>query len=216
MDDVPGSVETGTLETAGNGATSEELCAKAHSESSEPVGVVETDPALLLESLARAEATAQEASEQLLRTRADFENFRRRSRQEAERVAEAATERMAGALLPVVDNLERALEAGRSHGCDPGVLEGIRMVMAQLLGALEREEVRPISVSPGVAFDPRIHEAVATVEAGEHADNTVVEEFQRGYFFKSRILRPSMVKVARKKVTEGEGQEPGERQTTPL
>lgn len=138
---------------------------------------------------------AAKLRERLARLQADFENARKRSLKEQQEFREYAVFDTAKDLLPIVDNLERALQ---TSPCDSADLRtGVELTRKQLLDALFKIGVRPIHAI-GERFDPRIHHAVATVDTDLVEDQTVVGELQCGYFFKDRLLRPAMVTVARK------------------
>ena len=147
---------------------------------------------------ARAEADAarrraDEALDQLRRLQADFTNYRRRMLEEQGRWRQEAEAELARSLLPVVDNLERALAAAGDDGHP--LAQGVAMVHRQFLEVLRQAGVEPIEAQ-GQPFDPYRHEAVARVETDAHPDGTVIEVFQRGYLYRGRTLRPAMVKVA--------------------
>ena len=146
-----------------------------------------------LDPLETLQAEAQELKDQLLRGRAEFENFRKRTAREVERIRKTATESVIHDLLPVLDNLELALE----HAEDAGgpIADGVKMVLTQMLGVLERNGLEPIEAL-GRPFDPKIHEAVSQIESAEVPKNNVAQEFQRGYTLGGQILRPSKVVVS--------------------
>lgn len=147
-------------------------------------------------SLDRLEQEKVELVDRALRLQADFENFRRRTREEAARVADQASEKILLELLPVLDNLERAVAFGVGSEGEGSLLSGVKMVLRQLQDLLAKWEVRPIP-AVGESFDPTRHEAIMQVEASEdYPSGTVVEELQKGYMFKGKVLRPSLVKVA--------------------
>lgn len=132
-------------------------------------------------------------SQQLLRAHADFDNFRKRTRQEKEDLQKFATKRVLEDLLPVLDNFERALPA--LSGTTPEVRQGIEMVHRQLAGVLEGNGV--VTMDPvGQPFDPKVHEAVMQAPAEGSEPGTVLEVLQRGYTLHDKVLRPAMVKVA--------------------
>lgn len=138
---------------------------------------------------------ADEARERLLRLRADFENLKKRVEREREEHSRHATASLVARLLPVVDNLDRAIDAARhGRGNVASLLDGVALVQRQLLDELRREGLRAVD-SLGRVFDPEIHEAVATDGDSVFPANTVVEELQRGYFFEDRLLRPALVRV---------------------
>lgn len=142
-----------------------------------------------------AEKTALE--DQHLRLRAEFENFRRRTRQEADELRKRAAQDLVEALLPVIDNLERAtLSTEAAEGVPESFVSGIEMIYKQFLSELEKVGLQKIE-AVGTPFDPGLHEAVLHEETEEHPDGHVMEELRRGYIFADRVIRPSMVKVAK-------------------
>lgn len=165
----------------------------------------------LEEELARARAELERLSNQLLRLQADFDNHRRRTRQESERAAEQAVERLARRLLPVVDSLERAIRAlPDSVPADPeqwsGLAAGVRMVHQELLRALEAEGIHRIAADREI-FDPAVHQVVEQVAVDEAADDgRVVAELQAGYLLRGRVLRPSLVRVGVYRPPAGAGE----------
>ena len=127
-----------------------------------------------------------------LRTLADFDNFRKRSDREKEEARRYALLEPMRDILPVIDNLERALA---SKGRLEDLKEGVELILKQMKALLERFAVLTVPAL-GEAFDPTVHEAVMREEAEEIAEPTVVEEFQKGYLLHDRLIRPAMVKVA--------------------
>lgn len=137
---------------------------------------------------------AEEYLQLLQRVQADFDNFRRRTIQEREDMSKYCSARLATNLLPILDNFERALAAS---GDDiKQFMEGMQLIYRQLRDTLEREGIKAIECM-GTEFDPNFHEAVMQAPSEEHPDNTVIEEFQKGYLLLDRVLRPAMVKVAK-------------------
>lgn len=147
----------------------------------------------LRERLAAVEKEKTDNYERLLRTAADLDNFRKRSRKEQEDARLKAREDVLKEILPGIDNLERALAVATS--ADP-VVDGVRMVLKQFHTALERFDVKAFE-AVGQAFDPTRHEAISQVETAEQPPGTVVTELQRGYMNGPRLLRPAMVTVAK-------------------
>lgn len=139
-----------------------------------------------------------ELRDRLLRVHADFDNYRKRVNKEKEEWFKYASQDLIEKLLPVLDNFERAILAIDEQNEEvKNVLSGIKMIEKQLIEILEKEGLEPI-VAVGSDFDPFLHEAVMQVPAPEGvADNQVVEEIRKGYLFKGRLLRASMVKVAK-------------------
>jgi molecular chaperone GrpE len=168
----------------------------------QPEGVVtdevaaESEVQVLRRELAEKEALAQASHERFLRERAELENFKRRMLREKAEALRFAAEPLVRDLLPVVDNLERALEHADRN--DQPVVDGVRMVLSSLLDVLERHGVRRIEAE-GQPFDPSRHEAMAQVESDEHTPNQVVKQHHRGYLLHDRLLRPALVTVSARK-----------------
>ncbi len=130
-----------------------------------------------------------------LRLAAEFENYKKRAQKEQAEYTKYAHERLLKALLPVLDNLQRALQHAQQSGGTNGLIEGVELTCKQYLEVLSRFGVRPIP-SVGQPFDPTVHQAVATVDPKGQAPNTIVEEYEKGYYLHDRVLRPAMVTVA--------------------
>ncbi len=145
--------------------------------------------------LVKVKDQAAEYYSRLQRLQAEFDNFRKRSQKEKEDMAKYASERVIAAMLPVLDNFERAVEAAKTSQDFAGFAQGVDMILRQFQNVLTKEGLIPVD-AVGQPFDPNVHEAVLQVDAEEPA-NTVVEELQKGYYLKDKLLRPSMVKVAR-------------------
>jgi molecular chaperone GrpE len=160
----------------------------------DPAPAAASGPAAGLPSgdAARLTAELEEQRGRHLRLRADFENFRKRVEREREESARRALAEPIRDLLPVVDNLERALAAG---GEGEELRGGVELILRQLVDVLRRFGIAEIPAL-GLAFDPRVHEAVARVEDPAVAAPTVVGELQRGYWLNDRLLRPALVRVA--------------------
>ena len=131
--------------------------------------------------------------DRLARAQAEFDNARKRASKEQQDYRDYAVADAVKALLPVMDSFERALQV-KSDASD--LRSGVELIYKQLQSALARLSVNPIA-SKGEPFDPHYHEAVEMVETSDAPDHQVIEELQRGYKFKDRLLRPAMVKVAR-------------------
>lgn len=156
--------------------------------------VEETDPNVLRSQLAEQQKLAEDYFNRLARVQADYDNFRRRTRQEKEDFYKYASEQLVVALLPVLDNFDRALAAGGESV--ESFKSGVQMIYRQLQDILEADGLTPVQ-AVGEQFDPTRHEAVLQAETDEYPDNTVIEEFSRGYCLKDKVIRPAMVKVAR-------------------
>jgi len=140
-------------------------------------------------------------NEKYLRMAAEFENYKRRAQRDHSDGIRFANEKFFKDFLPIIDNLDRAIQCASDHTGGGGLLEGVELTYKRFLETLTKFEVRQIS-SVGELFDPAMHQAVAQVESETAKPNTVVEEFQKGYFLHERILRPAMVTVAKEKPTE--------------
>jgi molecular chaperone GrpE len=138
---------------------------------------------------------ADEHYQRYMRTQADFDNFRRRSRQEKEDFAKYASGKLIEQLLPIVDNFERALSASKDNKDYEALLKGVDMIYRQLDQVLVQEGLQPIE-SVGQPFNPEFHQAIMQVESEEHEEGIVLEEMQKGYKLKDKVLRVAMVKVS--------------------
>lgn len=143
-----------------------------------------------LEQLKQANAGLQD---RVLRLQAEFDNFRKRTERERLEDSEFAGKLTIAALLPVLDDFERALKAGA--GAENELVRGIELIYARMVELLKKQGLEPIE-AVGKPFDPHEHEAIGRVETSEHEDGTVLQEYQKGYRFKGRLLRPAMVQVA--------------------
>ena len=141
----------------------------------------------------KLELEKKDLHDRLLRTAADFENWKKRAKKEVDEGAQKGREQIVKELLPVIDNLERALQ--HASGDDP-VAQGVRMVEKQLLGALEKFGITRFSAE-GQPFDPNMHDAIQQVETTAVPSGTVAQQFAAGYLSNGRLLRPAMVAVAK-------------------
>ncbi len=153
--------------------------------------------------LKRLGAEVNDLRDKLARRQADFENFRKRVERERSETYNRATADLVTKLLPVLDNLGRALDTEASVEATESdefrhFLSGVDLIYKQLGGVLETLGVKPVS-AVGETFDPHVHEAVVTEETDEHKPDTVVQEIVRGYRLGDKLLRPALVKVAVKK-----------------
>ena len=157
-----------------------------------------------LEAWAAYEKLKEEKAElydRLLRKQAELENFRRRAQREKEEYRQHATEDLIRALLPVLDGFERALRQ-RTPAVPETFFQGMELIYRQLSDVLARAGLETIETR-GQLFDPHYHQAVETVEEAGRRDQEIVEEMQRGYMLKRRLLRPAIVKVAVKPKARG-------------
>ena len=152
-------------------------------------------PAALEEQLAASRAEAEKNWDLYLRSRADLENLRKRAQRDLEDANRFANDRLLKEMVPVLDNLERALEhAGQGEG--QGLVEGVTQTVNLFRKVLESCGVKTVTAL-GAPFDPSLHQAMGQVETAEQAPNTVVSEFQKGYLLNDRLLRPALVLIAK-------------------
>lgn len=153
------------------------------------------DANALEELLEKKEEEAQEQTDRIQRLAAEFDNYRKRTQKEKERIYIDALSDVASKFLPVVDNLQRALDVAEENESQ-GLKEGVNLVFKQMMEVLDKLCIKPIE-AVGAAFDPEIHNAVMHVEDDSIDSNMVVEEFQKGYIYKDEtVIRHSVVKVA--------------------
>jgi len=134
----------------------------------------------------------KDLADRLLRRQAEFDNFRRRAERERTEVREYANQETVGAVLPILDDFERALKA---ETADKAYARGMELIYQRLADSLKKLGLEPITAK-GQKFDPHLHHAVDMVETDEVEDHTILDEYQPGYNFRGRLLRPAMVKVA--------------------
>jgi molecular chaperone GrpE len=166
---------------------------EASEETAPPVGTAASEPTIE-EQLAFKDKEARDNWDRFVRERADLENYRKRVNREKEELLNYGNKSLIEEILPVVDNMERALAHASEDG-QAAVVEGIRMTHGMLVTALKKFGVTPIE-AVGTPFDSAFHQAMAQVPTDEYPPNTVVEEYQRGYLLKERLLRPAMVTVS--------------------
>jgi len=148
-------------------------------------------------ALSEAQATITEQKDSVLRARADMENARRRADTEVEKARKFALERFAGELLPVIDNLERAIEMGDSENdAVKPLLEGVEMTLKSFASTIEKFGMTQVDPH-GQPFNPELHQAMSMQESADHEPNTVIAVMQKGYELNGRLLRPAMVMVSR-------------------
>jgi molecular chaperone GrpE len=159
-------------------------------------GVAGVDLAAQLSALtAERDQLAAEKSliqDLLQRRQAEFENFRRRTERERGDFAQYASMEIVRDLLPIVDDFDRAMKA---ESTDKEYARGVELIYGRMIDLLKKAGLEPIEAE-GKPFDPHLHQAVEKVQTTEAPDHTILSEFQKGYFFKGKLLRPSRVKVA--------------------
>jgi molecular chaperone GrpE len=163
----------------------------------------------LRQQLESKELEAKQNHDRFLRQLAEMDNFKKRTAREKEETIKYGNEGLVRDLLPILDNLERAVEHVQGGGNGKPLLEGIEMILKSLLEVLQKHGVTQISAK-GEPFDPQKHEAFAQVEREDLVANTVVEELHKGYLQFDRLLRPSLVSVAKSPETKKKGSDPGE------
>ncbi|WP_028399255.1 nucleotide exchange factor GrpE [Ectobacillus panaciterrae] len=148
----------------------------------------------LQEKVMELEAKLSETENRALRLQADFDNYRRRVQLDREAAEKYKAQSLVLDILPALDNFERAMKVEVNDEQAQSLLQGMEMIHRQLVEALVKEGVEAIE-AVGQPFDPYLHQAVMQVEDSSYESNTVVEEFQKGYKLKDRVIRPAMVKV---------------------
>jgi molecular chaperone GrpE len=151
----------------------------------------------LRKELDEKKTEAAEYLDHLKRLKAEFENYKKRQLKEQTQFLELAAQDLMGKLLPVLDNFELAVLAAEESKDFERLVKGIEMVYGEFMDVLHKEGVQLIE-SIGKAFDPQVHDAVMQVHSDEHEDNTIVDVLRQGYTLKGRVIRPAMVKVAKR------------------
>jgi molecular chaperone GrpE len=157
-------------------------------------GAASGDEKSLAGLVAKLQAEKQELLDGLVRRQADFENYRKRIERERHHESRRGASSLAEDLLPVLDAFERALAAHDDPAYED-YRKGFQLIYRQLMDALVKHGLQRIETR-GKAFDPHFHHAIERVESADHPDGTVLEEFQAGYLFHDKVLRPAMVRVA--------------------
>jgi molecular chaperone GrpE len=160
--------------------------------------------AKVVDPLEEAKAEIARVRDQLLRTAADFDNFRKRTRREIDDALKRGREELLRELLPVFDNLERAVVHAGQASDAKAVADGVGMVLKQFVDTLGRIGIKRVP-TVGSAFDPTQHEAIQQLETDEHPPGTVVAEVQPGYAMGDKLVRAAMVVVAKPPQKNGEG-----------
>jgi len=168
----------------------------AEPSSAEAAEAQESESSKLRQQLEIKEQEAKNNYERFLRQAAELENFKKRTARERDEAVRFANEYLIKDLLPVLDNLERAVAHAKGGGNGEPLVVGVDMVLKGLLDVLCKHGVAPIGAM-GQPFDPGVHEAIAQVDSADHPANTVVEEHHKGYLFHDRLLRPALVSVAK-------------------
>jgi molecular chaperone GrpE len=190
--------------------TTEEVQGVPVAAGTEPEATIARLQTDLKERIAEVEAL----NDRLLRLQAEFENYKKRMARERSEFMKFANEALLLEFFPVLDNLERAIATAKSGTDAQGVAEGLDIILRLFHTILEKAGVKVIGAL-GHEFDPNLHQAVAQVESADGRDSIVVEEVQRGYLLEGRLLRPSMVKVSKTRVSSSEFRVPGSEENEP-
>ncbi|MEE8540866.1 MAG: nucleotide exchange factor GrpE [Desulfobacterales bacterium] len=176
---------------------SAETTAKVNPEEENEVSVDENSEEALSEQILATEKEAHENYDRFLRVSAEFENHKKRTAREMTEFRKYANETFVKEMLPVVDNLQRAIVSAKEKGAkNSGLVEGVQLTLKDMLKVFDKFRVKPIEAL-GEIFDPTYHQAVQQEETENHTDNTVIRELQTGYTIHDRLLRASMVIVAK-------------------
>ncbi|MDF2839260.1 MAG: grpE [Clostridia bacterium] len=162
-----------------------------------PVGGNSEEDTEVLQLKKQLEEKTQQVDEnynRLLRMQAEFDNFRKRTIKEKEELYVLSLEKVVTELLPIVDNMERAIAAFKKNGLENSYVDGVDMIQKQLFAVLEKNGLKEIEAL-GMEFDPNLHHAVMQVEGSCEEVNKVKEVLQKGYFLGSKVIRPAMVQV---------------------
>ena len=164
--------------------------------------LIELDPIKALEKdLQKTKNELAEQKDSFVRLQAETDNFRKRLSREKKEFSQYANERLFKELIPIFDNLERALEDPSND--TKSLKEGLEMILKQFSAFLGKEKVEPIKAI-GEKFDPMVHEALTSEESNDHEENTIISEFVKGYTINNRVLRPSQVVISKKPSPESE------------
>lgn len=162
------------------------------------------------DELQAARDEAKESYDRFLRVSAEFDNYKKRVIRETAEFKKFANETLIREILPIIDNLERAIESSATDAeTKNGLVEGVDMTLREMLKVFEKFDVKPIAAI-GKTFDPCFHQAVTQEKSDDHPDNTVIRELQKGYTMHDRLIRPAMVIVSSAKTDNEAGAESAE------
>lgn len=156
----------------------------------------EEEMALMQRELEEARSQTESAIDKMMRLAADFDNYKKRSAKEYENIRKFAAENLIKELLPIVDNFERAIESASESKDFDSFIEGVKLILNQMINLLEKEGVIRIK-AVGEVFDPNVHEAVLHINSDDYPENVVTQELQKGYILRDRVIRPAMVAVSK-------------------
>jgi molecular chaperone GrpE len=177
-------------------AKAAETAAAAHDADLTEASVAEVEAPTIVDELAAVTKERDDYLDHLRRLKAEWDNYRKRVQRDNEELRLRAAETVVESLLPVMDNLSRALEAGDKHE-EGQLLAGLTLVADQLRGTLAGHGLEEIEVEPGTMFDPEYHEAIVAQPSDEYDEGTVTQVLERGYLLHGKLLRPAKVIVAR-------------------
>jgi molecular chaperone GrpE len=177
------------------GAKAAEAQAAAEAAEAIEAQIAEAAAQAIADELAAVSRERDDYLDHLRRLKAEFDNYRKRVQRDNEELRLRAAETVVESLLPVMDNMSRALDAVDKHG-EGQLMDGFGLVADQLRGTLAGHGLEEIDVVPGTFFDPEYHEAIMTQESPEHDEGTVVQVLERGYLLHGKLLRPAKVIVA--------------------
>ncbi|MNN38377.1 heat shock protein GrpE [compost metagenome] len=187
--------ESNLNDTVDQDQCQEEAAQPSVEETEQAAGDVVSEDATLSPEARKLREEAEEHKQRLLRTQADFDNFRRRTLKEKEELGKYASAKLITELLPVLDNFERALSTVNDNTEVSSYSKGVEMIFRQFEGVLQAEGLAAME-TVGQPFNPEYHQAIMQVESEDHEEGIVVEELQKGYLLKDKVLRPAMVKVS--------------------
>ncbi|WP_188150913.1 nucleotide exchange factor GrpE [Teredinibacter waterburyi] len=189
-----------TQNEAADGLDEDQVTLDAELDSSgepQPASEQASDREELLATIARLEQELQDAKEQVLRTAAEAQNVRRRAEMDVEKAHKFGVEKFVSDMLPVADNLVRAVDAASAEGAEmSAVIEGVELTLKSLMDGLKRHNVETVNPE-GEPFDPQLHQAMTAVPQPDVEPNTVINVFQCGYTLHGRLVRPAMVVVSK-------------------
>ena|SRR5690242_364403 len=171
------------------------MTTRKHPHDPDQEGLAAAQTQLYEGKIAELESELAEMKDRHLRLAADFDNYKKRMRQEQLETIQHASAELIGRLLPVLDDLHNVLDH-KPRGIDESWVKGLELSVRKLEEALGTHGLQPIE-AVGARFDPNLHEAVGEEESAEHPEDTVVSELRRGYRLRDRVVRPALVKVAR-------------------
>ena len=180
---------------------------KRHKDAKREISSLRSQFKALKEELESTDKEADEYLDYLKRLKAEFENYKRRSQKERERIVSWSNEDLIKQCLPVLDDLERAVDSSQQSKNLASLVQGMVMILEKLRAILQKQGLQEIKAK-GEEFNPHFHEALMSVNLAEYPDNLVVEEMRKGYKLNDKILRPAMVKVNKRseeKKVRGEG-----------